>query len=341
MSLPISSSDVSGSGAARDWGRCLVACFGTLAAGACLVLLFLLAVDPYDSGRFGWLRITGVSDRYATTANASRARDPQFDAAIFGNSTGQLIEPAELSRATGLRFVQLVAPGADPRGQLAILDFFARHHQRIGALVFVLDDPWCNGALAPLTALKFPFWLYGESALAYAGHLLTWRALDRAFQRISIGLGRRKPTNPDGFWSYEEVWPPGQRHPAVGPRQASPPSSGETAGSFPIAELLAAAIRKLPANVPVVLLAPPTFFTMVPEPGTEAAMKQNACSRAYRSIVAGRPHSNFIDYRVDNALTRDPANFVDLIHYRAGIARRLEQGIAASLRDGDKAKIEF
>src|SRR5262249_29836323 len=156
---------------------CLVACIGTLAAGACVVLLIMLAVDPYDSGRFGWLGITGVRDRYETTANASRARDPQFNAAILGNSTGQLLQPAELSCATGLRFVQLVAPGADPRGQLAILEFFARHHPRIGALVFVLDDPWCTSALPPLPRSAFPFWLYGESALAYAGHLFTWRAL--------------------------------------------------------------------------------------------------------------------------------------------------------------------
>jgi hypothetical protein len=334
MSLPISSSDT-----ARDWGRCLVACLGTLAVGACVILLIMLAVDPYDTGRFGWLGITGVRDRYETTANASRARDPQFNAAIFGNSTGQLIEPAELSRATGLRFVQLVAPGADPRGQLAILDFFVRHHPRVGGLVFVLDDLWCNGTLAPMPKSAFPFWLYGESRLAYVGHLFTWRALDRVFQRISIGLGRREPINPDGFWSYEEVWPPGIKHPAVGPKRVA--FGGVLTPRFPMAGLLEAAIRKLPADVPIVLLAPPTFFTIVPDPGTPAAAQQNACYLAYKSIVAGRPHSNFIDYRIDNELTRDPANFVDLIHYRAGIARKLEHGIAASIRSGAAAKIEF
>jgi hypothetical protein len=57
--------------------------------------------------------------------------------------------------------------------------------------------------------------------------------------------------------------------------------------------------------------------------------------------VAGRPRSNFINYRVDNALTRDRANFMDFGHYRAKIARAMERGIADSIRLGDKAKIEF
>ena len=41
------------------------------------------------------------------------------------------------------------------------------------------------------------------------------------------------------------------------------------------------------------------------------------CNVALKRIVAGRPHSNFINYRVDNALTRDRANFIDYIHYRS------------------------
>jgi hypothetical protein len=40
-------------------------------------------------------------------------------------------------------------------------------------------------------------------------------------------------------------------------------------------------------------------------------------------------------------LTRDPANFMDFGHYRANIARRMELGIAESIRLGDKAVIDF
>ena len=335
MSLSTSSSEMD-----PAWGRCLMACLGTLGCGAVLLFALMVLVDPYDSGRFGWLGIEGVNDKYALTANASRARDPQFDAAIFGNSTGQLLNPAELSEATGKRFVQLVAPGADPLGHLAILDFFLRHHRQVGALVIVIDDPWCTRDLAALPATTFPFWLYGGDTLNYAGHFFTWRALDRAFQRIAIGLGWRKRMGPDGFWSYEEVWPPGQKQPAV-VLQQEPLFTGPVSDVFPLKVLLDRAIRKLPADAPVVLLVPPTFYAALPRSGSHAAAERTACNAAYKSIVAGRPHSNFIDYRLDNALTRDPQNFVDRIHYRAGIAHRLDLGIAASIRFGEAARIDF
>jgi hypothetical protein len=301
----------------------------------------MIVVDPYDSGHFGLLGIEGVNDQNAITADASRARDPQFDSAIFGNSTGQLLKPAELSPATGKHFVQLVAPGADPRGQLAILDFFMRHHPHISALVVVTDDLWCGHVPAPLPSNQFPFWLYGTSKLDYAGHLFSWRALDHAFQRITIGLGSRQRMAPDGFWSYEEVWPPGEKQPVATPPQQQPLFTGEVSDMFPFERRLDGAVKKLPADVPVVVLMPPTFYTIVPQPGSVAAAEHEACKKAFQSVVAGRPHSNFIDYRIDNALTRDPANFADLIHYRAKIARKINQGVIASILQGSAARIDF
>jgi hypothetical protein len=334
------SSSISSSDASAGWGRSLAACFGALALGAALVVLLGVLVDPYDSGRFGWLGIVGVNDRNPWTANVSRARDPQFDSAILGNSTGQLLQPAELDKATGKHFVQLVAPGADPRGDLTILDFFTRHHQSIGALVVVIDQPWCENVMPPLPQDAFPYWLYRGGVLRYLGNLFTWPAINRAFQRIAISRGARKTVRADGYWSYEETWPPGVKHPVVEPAEAAL-FEGRVINDFPYAAMLANAIAGVSRDVPVVLMMPPNFFTIVPPQGSAGAARHEACKAAYRSIVAGRPNSNLIDYRIDNALTRDPANFVDLIHYRAIIARKLEQGIAASLRDGERAQISF
>ena len=60
-----------------------------------------------------------------------------------------------------------------------------------------------------------------------------------------------------------------------------------------------------------------------------------------RSVRIGMRTHHMIVGRVDNALTRDRANFMDFGHYRAIIARRMEQGIAESIKSGDKARIEF
>jgi hypothetical protein len=336
MNSPISSSDD-----ATQWGRGLAAFLGALGLGALLVLAVMIAVDPYDSGRFGLLGIAGVADSTEVTANASRARDPQFDSAVFGNSTGQRLNPAELSQATGNRFVQLTAPGADPRGQLAILDFFIRHHQHIGALVIAVGAAWCTHDPAPPLRNPFPFWLYGESSLVYASRLFSWRAVNHAYQRIMIFRGVHKRTAPDGFFNYEDVFPR-EMHPSI-PLEAEPAArfTGRASDVFPLAQLLDGAIKKLPADVPVVLLMPPIFYTTVPRPGSIEAAEGEACKSAFSRIVAGRPHSNFIDYRIDNALTRDPLNFVDTIHYRTKIAQRVQEGIVASIRLGEAAKIDF
>jgi hypothetical protein len=126
----------------------------------------------------------------------------------------------------------------------------------------------------------------------------------------------------------------------VSPAQP-PPFSGTVSDVFPAKAMLDRAIRKLPADIPVIVLVPPIFHTIIPRPGSQAAAEREACNLAFKSIVAGRPHSNFIDYRIDNALTRDPQNFADLIHYRAKIARKLDEGIAASIRFGESANIDF
>src|ERR1700744_6697743 len=141
-------SSTSISDATAGWSRCLLTFLGALALGAALISGFLAAVDPYDSGRFGWLGIQGTADTGTSTANAGRARDPQFDSAIIGDSTAQRLMPAELSQTTGLHFVQLAVQGGIPPDQLAVLDFFIRHHRRIGAIVLVAGTPGGSHAAA-------------------------------------------------------------------------------------------------------------------------------------------------------------------------------------------------
>jgi hypothetical protein len=334
MDLPITSSDSS-----SEWTRWLAVCFGTLGISAVLLFAFMIVVDPYDSGKFGLLGIDGVDDRNTHTAGASRARDANFDSAIIGNSTAHLINPVELSRATGLRFVQLALTGAGPLEQFTMLDFFLRHHPQVGALVFVTDPSWCAHAVSPPPA--FPYWLYGRSSLAYAARLLSWPAIQHTFQRLSIGLGWKKRMDPTGAFNYEDVWPPGEFHEVNRPKDPPPAATIAGRDSFPDVSLLDDAIKKLPADVAVVLVVPPTLATTVAQPGTAAAAEREACNAALKLAVTGRPHSNFINYRIDNAMTRDRANFVDFIHYRPSLAAKMSEGIVASIELGNAASIDF
>lgn len=127
----------------RRWLRVFCAAFF---GGGGLLYLLLLLIDPYDAARFPNFGIVGVDDHNPRMANVSRGRgrDARFDAAIFGNSTGQLIDPHRLNASTGLSFTQLTIPGTGPREQLAVLHWVTSRHPRAEALVLVIDDSWCS-----------------------------------------------------------------------------------------------------------------------------------------------------------------------------------------------------
>jgi hypothetical protein len=308
-----------------------------LVAAGGVVLLYLVLIDPYDSGRYVPSLITGVVDESPRTANASHGRDQNFDSAIIGNSSGQALRPATLSLLSGLRFVQLTVPGSGPREQFALLRWFARHHTRIGALVFVTDSTWCTGEI-PLTH-PFPFWLYSDSHIEYLSHLFSSRALGRSIRRIRLALGTRMRSAPDGYSDYEAVGPGEFRPDAQAPDELALAPEGAKQ-EFPWVDRLRTFIAAA-GDTPVVIVMPPLMASNLPRPGTRGAARLAACKAALAQLVAGRARSNFLDFRVDDAATRDPNNFMDSMHYRASIARRIEQSIADSLRLGNAVQAKF
>jgi hypothetical protein len=304
------------------------------ALGAGVVFALVILIDPYDSGRFGLIGIKGISDESPRTANASRGRDPRFNAAVIGNSTGQLLKPAELSQATGARFVQLTVPGTGPREQLALLHWFVRHHPRPDALVIVTDTAWCTDDPELRLLNPFPFWLYSDNDLEYLGRLFSSRALDRTVRRVQLALGLRTPSAPDGYWDYEQL---GHAEYRPAPSPVAPP---EAAMDFPAIQPLANFLAGIP-DIPVVLVMPPVIASNLPPPDSYRSARLAICKTALAGLVAGRPHSNFLDFRVDDPLTRDQSNFLDPLHYRAQIARRMEARIAESLRLGNAGATTF
>ena len=136
-----------------------------------------------------------------------------------------------------------------------------------------------------------------HKSAGYAGRLWSGAAIEHAFQRAAIGLGMRKRIDPTGTFNSEDVWPAGQFFEKNYP--ADPPAVDDAAirNVFPKASKLDEMVRKVPAEVPVVILVPPTFASTVPQPGSGLARERQACNDALRKIVAGRPQSNFISYR--------------------------------------------
>ena len=330
MSSYISSSDTT---PPALWRRWLAVFCGVLFGATGLVYLFLLVLDPFDTGRFPSVGIAGVMDESPRTANASRGRDPRFDSAIVGSSTGQPLDPTRLARATGLSFVQLTTPGTGPREQLALLDYFVARHERIGALVLVVDNTWCTqDASLPMTH-PFPFWLYADH-IEYLRNLLSERAVRHAFRRIGIALGVKQATDPVGYKDYEagKAW---NFHPDISslalPASAPLPLPDVR---FPAIERLGDFLGRQRSAAPFVIVMPPIFATALPRVGTAEAAHLAACKAALARVASGRPGARLLDFHVDDEVARDPRNFMDTEHYRAEIARKVEAGIAIAISSG-------
>lgn len=326
------SSSISTSEAGR-WQRLLVryaaACVGLgvlLAAG-------LLALDPYDTGRFAVLGSRGVPDFGQRLAFASIARRPEVDIAILGNSTIQLLDPRRLSELTGRRVVSLAVPGTGPLEQLALARWFVRHHAGgTPMLVFGIDASWCTTENPiPLTN-PFPFWLYGRSRLDYALDLMRFQSLDAAWRKLLLLAGRGRAARPDGYHDYDtgHTWhepefpEPMPAATAAAVRPASP-------GDFTAPSLLRELLARLPAADRVVLVIVPRHGSALPPEGSAAAETIGACKQAYRDIAGSRPGTRLLDFLVDDAMARQDDNFWDQIHYRGPVARAIEDRLAVAL----------
>jgi hypothetical protein len=315
--------------AGRSWRRWLAVFCGTFAGVGALLYTLLLLIDPYDTGRFSGFPIVGTGDRTLRTAAASHGRDLSFNAAVIGNSTGQLIDPYRLHRETGLRFTQLAMAGTGPREQMTVMRWVISRHPTYDALVIVTDPTWCTSDPDAPVAYPFPFWLYGSN-LNYLANVLSPKALDRAVYRVRIALGLLQRADPVAYFDYLTAV-----HPVFVPEPAPPAQSADASQPlprFPWIERLDAFLTTLSPNVQVVLVMPPVYFTNLPQPGTMDAIRIDACKAALAQAVATRPHGGFIDFRVDNELAHDATEFIDPIHYRHRFAHQIEAKIISLLR---------
>jgi len=314
----------------RTFVVCFVAMFTAVLA---LALAFVVLIDPYDSGRFPSLGISGVSDTNQRTEYVSLGRSDKFNAAIFSSSHGQLLDPERLTQATGLSFVQLSVPGSFAPEQLAVMRWFIRHHAQVGALVLVADEAWCNENPQPWR--WFPFWLYGDSDLQYLVNSLNSRSVGAAFRRIEHAMGLLQPSDPRGYDDYEARRPADYRFDFPPPPAPAGAMTPVDLGSrpFPAIDRLAA---QIPAGTPLVVVFPPRYYTALPGDASSLAVLKECKARLAR-LAASTPRGGFLDYLFDSPIARDQASFQDLDHYRAPVARRIEHEIAGIL-NGPAAK---
>ena len=319
----------------RDWGG-----FSRLLIGAACLLFalgvaFLLAVDPYDTGRTGLLGRAGVQDQYPTTAHASRARNLAFDAAIFGNSRVQQLSPDRLDKLTGLAFVSLTMPGTGPADQLAVMRrFLAVRRSPPKAIVIGTDGYWCRPTLAH--SERFPAWLYDPGLLAYLQGIVRYRSLEAAGSRIGYLWSGKGGARPDGYWDYAPVFAGlGLADPEASRQRVEsntkPSFEPNPNAAYPAIDALRALLQTAPKATTVILLRPPVYRNGLPAAGTPGAANQAACEAAFARLAAAFPQVRRVDFMKPGPIAEAASNFYDFDHYRDQVAVEVERAIAATL----------
>jgi hypothetical protein len=321
---------------AHDPWRGFVRALAVAAASLWLLgIAFLLAVDPYDSGRSGVLGRRGLHDQFPYTANASRARDPRFDAAVFGNSHAQPLRPDRLDPLTGASFVSLIMPATYTEDILDVLRWYLLAHPgRPRALVIGLDEYWCLPEMRS-NDLRFPEWLYAPSFVRYVAGLTRWRSFEAATARIAFLATGKKGIRPDGYWYYGPMYAQlglDAREPSYRKLAEEKPFPLNRTGDYPALDRLSAELREVPAGVPVVLVRTPVYRTAIPSPGSDGARASDACAARMQAVAGARPQTVFLDLFKAELGSDERDNFFDHGHYRDGLAVEIEKAIAASLR---------
>jgi hypothetical protein len=214
--------------------------------------------------------------------------------------------------------------------QLAVMHWFIRHHAQIGALVLAADQRWCSEDPQPWR--WFPFWLYGDSDLRYLANSLNSRSTGAAWRRVKYATGLLQPSHPRGYDDYEARRPPDYRFefPPAPPPAPAPPPIDLGGRAFPAIDWLKAELAAAPAGTSLVVVFPPVYVSELPTDAQSVA-ELNECKARLARLARSTPRGGFLDYLIDSPLARDQASFQDIDHYRAPVARRIEQEIAGVL----------
>lgn len=321
----------------RGFLRIVAGVFVTL-AGATYALI--LCVDPYGNIPFSLpLERAPVStnQRFSYPVLARAAR---FDSAVIGSSTVRLLDPERLDAASGARFVNLAMNSATAYEQLRIHELFLRHHPQARAVIIGIDDSWCRraSAIERYTFREFPEWMYDENPWNDLLYMFNDKALENTVRLIELLAGKRSPKYETNgyrdftldFGAYKpravarRLYPKGR--PAARRIPDIPPQALQPQWQFAAHALLGTMLERTPP-------ATDTVFLFAPMHGDYLARSEGLyreCKARILAIAKDRRVTVF-DYMRDSVITREDDNYWDPLHYRAAVARIIEQDIGAFL----------
>jgi hypothetical protein len=306
------------------------------ALGPVVVLyVAVILIDPFSTGRFTPIQRIDLATNNYSYGHVVRIRDLTFDAAIVGNSHGMAFDPARLSKLTGRTFAHLSRTGGLPGEQAILAKAFAYQRRGLAPVIMViLDELWCGHLESyAKTTDSFPTFLFEGSDRAYLSNVFTEHAIRTAARRLLMFAGlaedrrRRDGLDPDAIRGTRSSTP----HQLAALRSLERPSNVPLNWPMPSLALWPGLLAELDRETRLVLYFSPLPLGKVPQRGSPAEQRLDACKAYFRAIVAARPHTIMIDRWVDDAFSRDIGNFSDPGHFRSELAPALEQEIADAL----------
>jgi hypothetical protein len=323
--------------AARQWRRWLAAFLLTTGLLGTLVYAGVVLVDPFATGRFTLMQGIDVASRNARLLKGGVARDAQFDAAVFGSSTGYPLDPQRIGDGTGWTTAQLAIPAGLPPNQLLVARTFQRYHSgRTTLQIYTLDELWCRpGDPAANPWGAFPDWVYESTDVEYLSRILFPEAVTAAARRLAIRAGlMQPPARADGFMPTNLTPVPKTKLAALVRPSANPAPDNR----FPALELLAAHVAGLPAEVRLAFVFTPPYVNMLPANGSPAEARLQACKARAREIVGLRPDTAWLDLMTENAITTNVQNYFDEVHTMPAAADAVAAAIIDVLKEKNLVK---
>jgi len=351
MSSSTSSSDKRMDSDKRSWFSFCVTYGVSLAVIVIGLVGLIYVIDPYDTGRSRMFEREGVRPQGPRTAAPSRIRDPQFNAAIIGNSKAQILSPQRLDALSDLKFVQLTMPGTGPTEQLAVLDWYLHNHPGTPeAVVLAMDPRWCGQEASPAVLNPFPFWMFEKDRLTYTGELLRFNALQEALTRISYLTSRNpKKASADGYWDYTDDYVLqgfGTKPEHIEHRERNVEETARhepktlplllplnPTGRYPALEKLAAMSKSMAPATALIIYLPPVYYRGLPAENSADGQQIAQCKGAIRQIITkAHAQTAVVDWWTDRPEVRKPEYFFDQLHYRNELSALVEQDIATAYR---------
>lgn len=337
MSIPQDSDADESSRDARFWRRWLATFLVTVGLPGVLLYVSVVLIDPFSTGRFALTQAIDIASHNPRLIKGAVARDPRFDAAVFGSSTGYPLDPQKIGAETGWTVAQLAVPAALPTNQLVVARAFQRPRQHHGNLqIHVLDALWCRPSDPDADPWgTFPNWIYESTGGEYLSRIFFPESVASSARRLAIWAGLAVPHfRSDGFVVAISKPIPRKKLMALARPTANPaPGAG-----FPALELLARHVARLPEGVSLAFVFAPPFVNTLPVTGSAADARLRDCKARVRQIADSRPNSAYLDLMAENAITREPENYFDELHYTPAAADAVAAAIVKVLKGNSIVK---